>query len=331
MKSNIPFLLSVVLTTISCSFGLSQTPPPCNLCSQADVDNYSGVFLSSISISGEDITNLDGMSSATVGSGSAYYIYNNPRLKSIEGLSSVISNSLGTWYFINNDSLKSIDLPVGSTGLEIRDNDMLDSVRIIDFSIELNVKISNNLYLKSMVLGEGPSNVVKSIEVSSNSSLRNLDGLSTLIDVTENISILNNPSLAEFCGLRPLLITEPTLPLNISGNLFNPSNTYIITDGECGNFITNGSGFATLQEALAAATDYSFIKVTRDVTISDATAFPGGQNLTLVVEPLRTLTLDAPFTNEGIIINHGTIRMLNGNIFTNIGPSVMTGNLILEE
>jgi hypothetical protein len=81
-------------------------------------------------------------------------------------------------------------------------------------------------------------------------------------------------------------------------------------------------------EALVGADDHDIIYVERDNTIVSTTTFLGTQKHTLVVRPQVTLTFDAPFTNEGIVINHRTLEMMTGSLFTNSGAFVNTGSLI---
>jgi hypothetical protein len=325
------------------SSAYSQT---CNICSQADVDNYvldpSGLHLSNLYISGSDITNLDGLNGIKnifLGSLRIYdspiledvdglsqleqvtynvVISNNPLLKSIEGLSSLII-SLSTY-----DGTTS---QIVTHGLEIVNNDMLDTIHLPAY-IEDQILITNNELLSHLDFPAiTSSNGIYTI--SDNPTLKNLDGLAQIPAISQ-LTIMNNTNLYGYCGLNKIVFNDINAPISLSGNLVNPSNQEILYEGTCGNFVRNFTGYPTFTEALLGAKDHEFIFVARDHTIDVTTTFPATQNQTLVIKPYVTLRFNAPFTNESIVINHGTLEMINGAQLTNKGALVNTGMLIIN-
>ena len=164
--------------------------------------------------------------------------------------------------------------------------------------------------------------------INNNSSLENLDWIAEFDYITVSLVITNNAQLRFYCGLRDRILDDPMADITISGNLKNPTFGEILLEGSCGNFVRGLIGYPTLSEALTGADEHDFIYVERSNTIDVSTTFLGTQQNTLVIRPQTTLTFTAPFTNEGIVINHGTLEMMPGTIFTNSGAFVNTGLLI---
>lgn len=349
-SSRIP-LVKVFAVFIFLLYSGITSAQTCNICSQDDVDNWTQVFSNALYISGNDITNLDGMSELDFSLGNVW-IYDNPNLTNINGLTN-FRQAGGSVQIYNNPLLeKIVELPKfeGCFGLEIRNNSSLDTINLpsyvdnryriknnasllfIDISSSLNlerVEVSNNPILSTIVF---PSDVttIDSVTIVNNGSLTNIDALSKLTTFTQGIKIQDNSLLKDFCGLYSIIVNNPIAIPDISGNLKNPLNQEIIGYGSCGNFKRNTIGYETLQEALASAEDYDFIHVARDFKIETPFTLSGEENYTLVVDPTIKLTFDAPFTNEGIIINHGTLHMINNNPFINQGSIIVTGSLISE-
>lgn len=185
--------LCVILALPSFSFAQS----PCSgtqvtLSSQAEVDNYPSQYCSqvcSLTINGNDITNLDSL--YVVQSVGRLVITFNPVLNDISGLS----------------NLAVIENSCVSSGMEITNNNFLTNVDGLS-SLERvvgPVNISGNTMLNDLT---GLSNLseVDALIIGSNASLQDLDGLESLSEIGGDMIIESNPALANTNGL-----------LNVSG------------------------------------------------------------------------------------------------------------------
>ena len=322
-KSTIAFLLG--LCFINTAF--SQA---CTICSQAEVDNYVGDLSGNVVISGPDITNLDALSDniPCFLCLFSFTLIDNPVLIDISGISQFGNYPSANFIIENNPLLETIDFPF-LTQLEsyfrIKGNASLDTINIPKLVVE-ELTIENNTSLVYIGLSEDV--LTSNFTIDNNASLENLDWIVDLEDSTVSLVISNNAKLLFYCGLRDRILNDPMADITISGNLKNPSFGEILLEGSCGNFVRGLIGYPTLSEALIGANEHDFIYVERSNIIDVSTTFPGTQQNTLVIRPHTTLTFTAPFTNEGIVINHGTLEMISGTTFTNSGAFVNTGLLI---
>lgn len=358
----------ILVICIFLSYMTSLLSQACTVCSQTDADNWETVIsTSNIVISGADITNLDGMSELTglsnvFGNGGRLIIKDSPLLENIDGLSNItniqrqleVSNnpllqevSFPAWSgsisyiqddyqikIINNSSLASIQLPLlGNcssctqfpTKILIENNDSLITFEQGAGTTFHKLHIINNDMLTDINL---PTTIgIDSVLISDNGSLVDLEGLQHLVDV-DSMTIMDNPSLYSYCDLYTYADNESSGNVFMSGNLINLTKQGIIFEGRCGNFVRNTIGYETLDDALNEANDYDIIFVAGNYIVDSPTTFSNAQNHTLFIRPFASLTFTAPFTNEGIIINHGILEMMPGAIFTNSGAFVNTGQLI---
>ncbi|MCB0853486.1 MAG: hypothetical protein KDD63_14770, partial [Bacteroidetes bacterium] len=152
------------------------------LSTQAQVNAFAySEVTGNLTVSGADITNLDGLAGLNTVEG-RLHIRNNPALTSINGLTTLLS--IGNWLDIsNNPSLTNID---GLSGLTSADN----------VNIGPNDALLNIDGLSSLTsLGQ--------IGFDSNNALTNLDGLAGLTTIGE-LAIWNNDALTNLDGLSGL-------------------------------------------------------------------------------------------------------------------------------
>lgn len=138
-------------------------------------------------------------------------INDNDSLITIEGLS---SSNIDVIQIINNDVLQDLNGLVGSSGhitsIDIANNDLITNIN-------------------------GLSNIISTeyyVRIINNESISNLNGISNLNDALE-VSIENNSSLSDFCGLTNILGNSSFDGSYQSlGNLINPTQEQII-NGNC--------------------------------------------------------------------------------------------------
>lgn len=343
----------------------------CTICSQSEVDNFSGNLGGHIVISGPDITNLDALADNIGGSFLSYLsisIINNPVLTDISGISLIPLLSNTPVLISDNPLLESVSFPVltSTKSLDILNNVSLDSIYVPEMFCPI-LKIQNNGALKYIGLsanniinsltidntgldsidlpeinfslleiqnndalnyiGLSANNSINILTIENNATLENLDGMNDFSDFT-TMTISNNTQLRYYCALYDIFLDNPVADITITGNLKNPTYQEIFLEGTCGNYVRNFIGYETLTEALDGANDYDIIFVARDIVVDSPTIFSNIQNQTLFIRPTVNLTFNAPFTNEGIVINHGTVEMMPGATFTNSGVFANTGQLI---
>jgi len=206
------------------------------LSSQADVDSFTGTsILGSLYITGEDITNLDGLSSLT-SIRDIFEVSGNALLTNLNGLRnitsvryfSIISNSALT----NLDGLSNI---TSATSLQVSANKALMNIDgLINLtSVDDLLQITGTDFLTNLD-GLGNLASVDAIYIFLNSALTNLDGMSSLTSL-KFIWIDDNKVLKSFCGLYPRLSSGVLADryYSVSGNMVNPSQQQIIDDGPC--------------------------------------------------------------------------------------------------
>lgn len=343
-------LLLIVASTINTFTVANLSAQQCNFCSQADVDAYNlgGFVFGNIYISGPDITNLDALSPLRTLVNGDLIIYNNPLLENTDGLSLFevqLNETSNNFSIYNNPKLKRINLPSLDTSIDsISNNNSLDSISIRSTSVNImnNDSLSyfattaasatpddftfiGNPFLKEIIFSPTLSSIGSC--TISDAQIKNLDGFANLTSI-EDLTLTDNANLQFYCGLHEVLLNDLNTSITLTSNFRNPTNEEILHEGTCGNFVRNGVGYSTLTEALSGAHDHSFIYVAKDYVIDSTTIFSSGIQRTLIIHQNTTLTFDAPFTNEGIVINHGTLEMLTGSLFTNAGAFVNTGLLI---
>ncbi|WP_276372359.1 T9SS type A sorting domain-containing protein [Chryseolinea sp. H1M3-3] len=215
--------------------GGACTPQVCEgniiLTSQAEVDAFQcNKIIGSLTISGGDIINIEGLSSLKT-IGGTLTIENNPMLTNLNGLFSLDSIT-GTLIIKENNSLASINgfgelVSVGGTvpyAVTISSNPSLAEVNGFSALESIQgISIKNNAALVSV---SGFSKLVIDygiLEITSNNSLIDINGFKNLKEIRPAIAsaviIDNNAALQNLDGLTSLEIIEgPNVALRITNN-----------------------------------------------------------------------------------------------------------------
>lgn len=239
---------------------------PLTLSSQAQVDNFPNDFpgctrpVVAITITGANITNLNGLNGIT-GTDNSIFIVGNPQLTSLNGLSNLadidvelkIENndaltdlsglenlaSIGGYLNIaQNDNLTSFNGlgPIPSLGsyLYIAFNPDLTDISALSSlgSIAYFLQINNNNSLTSLDGLNGVTTIGQYLNIESNNALASVNALNNLVSVGGNFEIANNPSLTGMNGFTNLA--------SIGGD-FSITNNNVLTDlNEFANLTTIG-------------------------------------------------------------------------------------------
>ena len=156
----------------------------------------------------ENLVGLDGLTTAENG---GIVITENQKLTSLEGLENL--STIDNIVLIDNPSLQTIS-----------------SLSNINATVER--LIIRNTNLENL---EGLNNLTRTthdLAIEKNNQLKNLDGLTNLIEI-ERCYILDNPVLADYCGLEALISDgQVNSGYSVSGNEYNPSLEEL-KDGDC--------------------------------------------------------------------------------------------------
>ena len=216
-----------------------------------DCTEIQGVLRIKESYSG-DITNLNGLSQIT----KVKYlrILDNAALTSLEGLNNITSLtdgiSSGQLYIINNSSLQNLNalanLQEVSSDIRILENPLLTSIEGLHnisirtsglrISIEDNPSLSNILGLEGII-------VARSLNISNNDLLTNLNGINNLTELTGGLGIIQNQNLINLEGLNNLIYVGEQ-------GVFIYGNPSLETLNGLENLITIGDGYFSNNPAL---------------------------------------------------------------------------------
>lgn len=160
---------------------------------------------------------------------------NDTLIEDLEGLNNI--QSLGSLSLEDNLNLQNIDALNNLESIQgyfsIRDNSSLNNLDGLSnltsasgFYIENNNSLVNIDGLSSLTF------VPSYAYIQSNSELVNLNGLSNLNSVGDDLRILGNLILNDFCGIQPSLISGMSGNYTVYGNAYNPTEQDLI-DGNC--------------------------------------------------------------------------------------------------
>ena len=220
----ISLLLSITILTYICK---AQTcTVNLSFSTQTSIDNFAGnnpgcaTINGNITISGNDITNLAGLSSITSVNG-FLRINSNPLLTSVSGLPGV--TSVGGEINIESNpvlsSLSGLDnlASIGSS-LRIVFNSGLNSISALSKIKLVNgfLSIGGNPALTTLAGMEGITSITGALALGANISLSNVNGLSSLTTIGGYTYIVGNKALANLAGLAK--VTSVAGYLNVSQN-----------------------------------------------------------------------------------------------------------------
>lgn len=234
------------------------------LTSQAEVDAFScNEIVGSLTISGDDITNVDALSSLRF-LRAGLIVENNPNLQNLSGLSSLIT--VGGFQAIriaNNPSLIEINGFSALTeatpgGIVFEHNNSLTNIS----GFNALRTIGANVY--AVVISDNPSLVgidgftsadsISSILIKNNNALGSINGFSNLTTIRGQLEIVNNNALKSFNGfdkitqaitgfLGPSIIIQDNISLE---NLDGLSSLTIITGRRAQLVISNNPSLANI-------------------------------------------------------------------------------------
>lgn len=266
---------------------------------QAEVDAFGANNYTHIKgwmrIEGENITNLDALSTLT-NIESSLWIINNDNLENLDGLSNIdsiaVNKTSSQLWLDNNTKLENIEGLKGlkeTSEIKITNNINLKSINgLRNVTSDLwGIIINENENLTSLLGLNNISKVNHYVFIKENKNLEGLTGLENLIEdggtitLQENISITNlnpltkletagalwitlNEKLEDFCGLNKLF--EADLPnsfsMNTGGNLFNPKEDDL-KNGNCSQTLSLEDNFISF---------YIYPNPTKDFIIVESTS-----------------------------------------------------------
>ena len=323
MNRNLIYKIFFVLTLL-----LTSTSPIWSqiaLSTQAEVDAFDPSITEisgDLTISGDDIVNIDALSNVTMISGNVS-IDDNPALTSIDGLINLtkITGELTLDYnpvLTNINGLSSLTDIVGTLTIEknyalldiddlINVTDVLGRLTILANDAITNIDGLNGLAKISGILDIG-------LFFDGNASLLNVDGLSNVTEVTGTINIKKNDELLNVNGLSN--ITEVIGTIAIGGN----------------DELTNIDGLSNIIDAPGSISIYdnsSLTNVNGLINITEIQGYIGIGTHTADNESLTNLDGLGNVTNiSGTLVirgNHGLINIDGLNSITEV-----TGSLIIE-
>ncbi|MEZ4963182.1 MAG: FG-GAP-like repeat-containing protein [Saprospiraceae bacterium] len=253
---------------------------------QAQIDayatNYPGCteILGNVTIQGNNITNLNGLSQITLIDGNLL-IQQNPNLSNLNGLQNLLFVNEFLGIYVNNtlDDISALsNITTLPLGLGVGVNPQLTSLDGLNnlTNIGSTVLITENDNLNDITALSNVTSINGYLRIISNGSLQNLNGLQGLTTVTSQMEILGNGQLQTLVGLDNLtsigrwLRIEDNAALNSLAalsnlNTINANNTsgagylYVINNGS----LLSLSGLDNLDE-----TKITNLKIESSVNLS---------------------------------------------------------------
>lgn len=293
MKKLVLLVVISILIQLNAS---SQCPPDdITFVTQEEIDKFQIDFPNctaidgDVTINGDDITNLDGLSVLTSISG-YLYINNCPTLISITGLSGLtnIGGYLNIWSCPILPSLTGLEnVPSIGGYLVIAGNDSITSLSGLDniTSVDGYLSIWFNDMLKNLSGLDNLSSIGGSIEIISNDTLESLVGLENVTYIDSYLVIEDNKYLTSLDGLNNL--TSISGYLDIYNNDILPSLTALenltsiigVLSIRNNYLLTSLAGLDNIEATsiIELAFYYNYILSTCEVqSVCDYLAIPGG-------------------------------------------------------
>ncbi len=268
---------------------------------QEEIDNFTANYPSctetagSVKISGDDITNLDGLS-VLISIGGNLKIEFNDTLTSLTGLDNLVYIG-GTLSINGNNSLTSL------SGLN----------NLTAIGRDLWIESNNNLI--NLIGLEGLTDVGDDLAVISNPELVNLTGFDFVTSIAGNLLIEYNDSLTSLASLSNISYLGGSIGINSCGALTNLSGLEGLTS-IAGNLSIYGNDFLT---SLSGLENLSYIGGSLGVGTNLVWSGVGNPSLTNI-ESLSNLTsigggIDI-ISNENLLSLSGlnNINSIEGNI-----------------
>ncbi|MBV6440527.1 MAG: hypothetical protein EPGJADBJ_02197 [Saprospiraceae bacterium] len=288
MKSKIIILLIVLRSGIGV-YAQDCPGAPLTLSTQAQVDNFPNNFPGctevgvSITISGNNITNLNGLSQLESITKSLFII-NNPSLTSLSGLSNL--SNIGVELTIDNcDALVTLNglqaLPFIGGTLTITGNAVLNDLNALSGIGHINgsLLISQNPALASLAGLDNVAFTGRFLQISNNNALTALNSLDNLTAVGNNpnvigrfLSIGSNPNLTTLNGLNSLVSVGTDFEIANNGNLMS-LNAFVNLTTVGGEFsITNNPDLTSITDFDNLASVGGTLTISNNNVLSDCAA-----------------------------------------------------------
>ncbi len=223
---------ALIVTLFLVNGAMSQTSKPCSSClpqgivfsTQAQIDsfqfNYPGCteIMGDVYISGDDITNLNGLDVLTSIWGSlnigSMWVYSNPLLSNLTGLDNITYIG-GILAILKNTALSSLAGMEGLVLIEnvlwIADNPFLSNLTgLNNLAVIGGMQIINNNELINLTGLEGLMSVNSSAYIANNQSMTSLAGLEAVISIGDRLHIEGNEALTSLAGIDNLESTSIT-------------------------------------------------------------------------------------------------------------------------
>ncbi len=228
---NTLMLFSILLSLILSAPALAQNcmPADISLASQQSVNDFQqdygpcDVVTGDLSIVGNDISNLDGLSGLAAVDGNLF-ISDSPLLASITGLNLLSTVGKDLTLQANNaletfDGLNSLQSVNGNVFIfrndALTDFRGLESLKFVGarFYISINPRLNNVHGLEAL------SNIGGTLRIWDNTSLSNLDGFTGLKRIQGSLEIVSNSSLTNLDGFLNLNTVEQDLLIQLNSSL----------------------------------------------------------------------------------------------------------------
>jgi hypothetical protein len=211
-----------------------------------DISAFDGVSVLGFTIA--DNPKLRKVDNFRIASEEMFFIgvFDNPLLENLECFANV-TDLRRSLRIVGNDGLTNLTgldniLSIGSQDFfgqaicQINENNRLQSLEGFNAQ-ELfgNVEILLNPVLSNIDNFSTVNFMLRGDLAIAYNAISNIDGLGGLRSVNGNISIIDNPNLSDFCGIKILLLLEGQTNglLYIFGNLANPSEQDIVDNTSC--------------------------------------------------------------------------------------------------
>ena len=225
------FFFVLIISIIVYNPAFTQCPQYIYFNSQSEIDdfpiNYPNCteIIEYVHISGDDITNLNGLSNLT-SIGEDLLISHNPLLTSLEGLENLVSVGFFLVDISYNDALINLNGLNNLTSvamLNISNNNSLTSLSGLDnlTNIEEGISIHRNYMLNNMSGLENVTYIEGSLTISENIGITSLDGFNQLDSIDEGLTIQKNYSLQNITALSNLRKIGNNLKINKCNELVN--------------------------------------------------------------------------------------------------------------
>jgi len=223
-------LLFLAMAFSSPVYAQDCTPDDITLSSQADIDNFQANHgscdrvVQDLTIEGNDILNLDGLSALT-SMGGDLKIERNSGLINLDGLQAL--SRVGSLSISNNAALTDVAGLTALTSIDdwlhIRWNDELRHIDGLSGlnSVGDNIFIWSHRNLRNVAGLSGLTSVGGHLNFRLNQVLDNLNGLSNLTNIGESLTLLGNSNLTNVDGLSSLTRIGGDLSIQGSGSLIN--------------------------------------------------------------------------------------------------------------